>query len=106
MSAQRYLRLIGATVLVSGCGTMDSLHYVKGQAPSSSACEVVVSESGGTHVKAQDTVSGSFAVSYTAGGPFPSKVDVAAYCNGIKVKELKGISPRSAGDTDLGTLAP
>ena len=93
-------------VLIPGCGTMDSLHYVKGQAPSSSNCEVVVSESGGTHVKAKDNVSGSFAVSYTAGGPFPSKVDVAAYCNGVKVKELKGISPRSAGDTDLGRLAP
>jgi hypothetical protein len=51
-------------------------------------------------------VTGSFSVSYVASGPFPSKVDVAAYCNGAKVKELKGISPRSTGDTNLGKLAP
>ena len=107
MSAVRYLSVACVLALASGCiGTMDSLHAVKGEAPSAGNCEIAATEAGGARLVEKRKVSGVFSVSYTAGGPFPPKVDVAAYCNGAKVRELKGISPRSEGDTDLGKLAP
>jgi hypothetical protein len=107
MTAARYLTSIGFLALASACvGTIDSLHYVQGEAPSSAGCEVLVSEAGSSHEKAREKVSGSFRVGYTAGGPFPSDVDIAAYCDGVKVKELKGVSPRQVGNTNLGKLAP
>ena len=85
---------------------MDSLHAVTGEAPDGSNCEVTVTEPDSARVSRKAKVSGAFSVSYMASGPFPSKVDVTAYCDGVKVKEMKGISPRNAGDTDLGKLAP
>ena len=85
---------------------MDSLHTVKGEAPSARDCEVTVAETDSGRVSAREKVQGVFSVSYMASGPFPSKVDVAAYCNGTKVKELKGISPRAVGEANLGKLAP
>jgi hypothetical protein len=33
-------------------------------------------------------------------------MDIAAYCDGTKVKELKAVAPRQAEEVDLGTLAP
>jgi hypothetical protein len=93
---------------MAGCvGTADSLHVVKGEAPEVGDCEVTVTEAGDTHRLTSQKVRGAFAVDYTLGGPFPRKVDIAAYCNGIKVKELKNISPRGEGrDADLGKFAP
>ena len=107
MSAPRYLSVVLILPLMYGCiGTIDSLHAVRGEAPSAGNCEVTVAENDGARLVEREKVSGAFSVRYMASGPFPAKVDVAAYCNGIKVKELKGISPRTAGDIDLGKLAP
>src|SRR5882762_574941 len=106
MTAERYLGLVALMILAPGCGTMDSLHYVTGEAPRSAHCEILVSEVGDSYEKAKEKVSGSFKVGYIASGPFPSRVNVAAFCDGAKVKELKGISPRRVGNTDLGKLAP
>jgi hypothetical protein len=53
----------------------------------------------------KEKVQGQFSVRYIASGPFPPKVDIAAYCNGLKVKELKAVSAR-ANEIDLGKLAP
>ena len=93
--------------LTSGCvGTMDSLHAVKGQAPQTPGCDVAVSEAGTGRLIRKEKVHGNFSVDYTAGGPFPPKVDIAAYCNGTKVKELKAVAPRTVGEIDLGKLAP
>ena len=105
MTAEQYLGLAALLILAPGCGTMDSLHYVTGEAPRAANCEVLITEVDDAYEK-KEQVSGSFKVSYIASGPFPSRVDVAAYCDGMKVKELKGISPRRVGDTDLGKLAP
>jgi hypothetical protein len=107
MSGVRYLSVAAVLASASSCiGTMDSLHAVKGEAPSAGNCEITVTEADGSRVVEKEKVSGVFSVSYMASGPFPPKVDVAASCNGVKVRELKGISPRNAGDTDLGKLAP
>ncbi len=107
MDAARAVSIVVVLSLAPGCvGTMDSLHEVKGEAPVARDCEVTVTEASDARVRAREKVSGTFSVSYMASGPFPSKVDVAAYCGGVKVKEVKGISPRSMGDTDLGKLAP
>jgi hypothetical protein len=107
MNAARILSIVAVLGLASGCiGTMDSLHAVKGEAPVARDCEVTVAEADSGRVSAREKVSGAFSVSYMASGPFPPKVDVAAYCNGAKVKEMKGISPRHVGDTNLGKLAP
>ena len=84
---------------------MDSLHAVRGEAPAGANCEITVTERDSARVR-KEKVSGAFSVSYTSSGPFPPQVDVTAYCDGVKVKEMKGISPRNAGDTDLGKLAP
>jgi len=107
MDAARILSIVAVLGLASGCiGTMDSLHAVKGEAPVSRDCEVTVAETQSGRLSAKEKVSGVFSVAYMASGPFPPKVDVAAYCNGAKVKEMKGISPRDVGDTNLGKLAP
>ena len=107
MDAPRIASVALILAVASGCiGTMDSLHAVKGEAPAGSNCEVTVTEPDSARVSRQEKVSGTFSVSYIASGPFPPKVDVAAYCDGVKVKEMKGISPRNVGDTDLGKLAP
>ena len=107
MGAPRIPGVVAMLALASGCaGTVDSLHAVRGEAPLGGNCEVTVTEPDSARVSRKEKVSGAFSVSYTASGPFPPKVDVTAYCDGIKVKELKGISPRNVGDTDLGKLAP
>ena len=107
MDAPRIPGVLVILALASGCvGTMDSLHAVTGEAPAARKCEVTVTEPNTARVSAREKVSGAFSVSYMASGPFPPKVDVTAYCDGVKVKEMKGISPRSMGDTDLGKLAP
>jgi hypothetical protein len=107
MSAVRYLGVASTLALASGCiGTVDSLHYVSGEAPSAANCEVSISEAGGARQLKSEKVRGAFRVSYIASGPFPPRVDVAAYCDGTKVKEAKGVSPRNVGDTDFGKLAP
>ena len=85
---------------------MDSLHTVNGEAPPASNCEVTVTEADVARVNRKQKVAGAFSVTYMASGPFPPKVDVTAYCDGVKVKEVKGISPRNVGDTNLGKLAP
>jgi hypothetical protein len=107
MSTALKLSTVTVVVLVCGCvGTIDTLHSVKGEAPAVRDCEITVTESHSSRVIEKERVSGAFSVTYMASGPFPPKVDVAAYCNGVKVKEMKGISPRNTGDTNLGTLAP
>jgi hypothetical protein len=106
MTAVRCLGLAALLMLASGCMPVDSLHYVTGEAPQSSNCEILVSEIDDSYEKTREKVSGPFRLSYVASGPFPSRVNVAAYCDGTKVKELKGISPRRVGNTDLGKLAP
>ena len=94
-------------MLAACVGTADSLHVVRGEAPEAGDCEVAITEAGNPHRVAREKVQGSFAVDYTLGGPFPRNgVDIAAYCNGVKVKELKGVSPRGTGDANLGKLAP
>jgi hypothetical protein len=54
----------------------------------------------------QEKVQGKFSVRYVASGPFPPKVDIAAHCNGVKVKEVKAVGARSANEIELGKLAP
>jgi len=92
-------------LLLTGCvGTMDSLHYVVGEAPGNAQCEVRLTEAGTAESIRKETVQGKFRISFTASGPFPSRVDVAAYCDGIKVKELKAVAPRKMDTIDLGEL--
>lgn len=94
-------------LLTSACvGTMDSLHSIKGQAPEDGSCEVTITTAYEPPLVSVRKVRGDFSLGYTAGGPFPPRVDVAAYCNGVKVKERRAIDPRRMGDIDLGTLAP
>jgi hypothetical protein len=101
------ITLLGLLTVLGGCvGTMDSLHTVEGVAPDNGSCRVVVSETDSTRVVSSDDVRGRFTVSYTAGGPFPPKVDIAGVCNGKTVKQLKAVAPRTMGVVDLGTLAP
>jgi hypothetical protein len=50
-------------------------------------------------------VTGRFSLDYNAGGLFP-RVDVAAYCGGAKVKELKNLALGSEREVDLGKLEP
>jgi hypothetical protein len=95
--------LINLTACV---GTMDSLHSVEGLAPDDGSCRVVISEAGTSRVVRSEHVRGKFSVSYSAGGPFPPRVDIAGVCNGKAVKQLKAVAPRTIGVADLGTLAP
>jgi hypothetical protein len=107
VDGRRYIGAIGILAVTSACvGTADSLHFVRGEAPAVGGCEVTVTEAGRPDRLTREAVQGPFAVSYTLGGPFPRKVDVVAYCNGVKVKELKSISPRGTGDAELGKIAP
>jgi hypothetical protein len=90
-----------------GCvGTMDSVHTVEGEAPADARCEVRVLRSGTSEVIKQQAVSGRFSISYLASGPAPGKVDVTAYCNGSKVREVPAFAPRGMEVIDLGVLAP
>ena len=102
--------LIAAMVVVAtllGCvGTVDSLHMVQGEAPATDACEVVISKVGTTDVIAKESVRGNFSITYAASGPISSSVDISAACFGATVKELRGVSPRSTGNVQLGKLAP
>src|SRR5262245_15504570 len=100
MTAARYPKSLWICVVACGCvGTMDSLHAVKGEAPHSGSCDISVvdTETGG--LLAFREVAGTFSVTYTAGGYVP-RVDVLAYCNNAKVRDLKAVSPRSVGDID------
>jgi hypothetical protein len=103
------ITLLGAVSIInlSACvGTMDSLHSVEGLAPDDGSCRVVVSEAGTSRVVSSESVRGKFSTSYTAGGPFPPKVDIAGVCNGKTVKQLRAVAPRATGVANLGTLAP
>ena len=106
MNLKRYLGVLGVFIFVSGCvGTLDSLHVVKGEAPLSDNCEVIVTDPLTAGVIANEKVAGIFSVVYVSGGVLP-EVDVTAYCNGAKVRALKAVAPRNVGDIDLGKLAP
>jgi hypothetical protein len=85
---------------------MDSLHFVKGEAPQGQSCEVAITEARTGRPMEREKVPGKFSLSYTASGPFPPNVDIAAYCNERKVKELRGIGARNLNEIDLGKLAP
>jgi hypothetical protein len=106
VNARWYASVVAVGALAACVGTADSLHVVRGEAPEAGDCEVAVTEAGNAHRLAREKVRGTFAVDYTLGGPFPRNVDIAAYCNGVKVKELRSVSPRGVGDADLGKLAP
>jgi hypothetical protein len=54
----------------------------------------------------RDAVIGRFSLDYNAARLFPPRVDVAAYCGGTKVKELKNLAPGSEREVDLGKLEP
>jgi hypothetical protein len=104
------VKRLGAALLlacVSACiGTMDSLHFVKGETPPGQTCEVTVTEAATGRPMEKEQVQGKFSVKYMASGPFPPKVDVSAYCNGVKVKEVKAVVARGANEIDIGKLAP
>ena len=108
MSLRSHPIILGFTVAaLFGCvGTVDSVHSVQGDAPGSGECNVTVTKGDSSNVIASETVRESFSVYYGAAGPFPSSVDITARCNGVIVKELKAVSPRSSGNIQLGTLAP
>ena len=90
--------------LVSGC---DSLHFIRGQAPEDGGCEITTTAEYTPPISQTQKVRGNFSISHVAGGPFPPPLDIVAYCNGTKVKELKNISPRQMGrDIELGKIAP
>lgn len=101
-----WLCAVSFVALLVGCvGTVDSLHSVEGEAPNNAECEVKVTTTGTSKVLAQDKVRGKFSVVYVASGPSPSNVDIAANCNGVKVRELNGVAPRPNATIDLGKLA-
>lgn len=91
-------------VIASGC---HSVHLIKGHAPEDGSCEVVKTVAFAPPSVSRQTVRGDFAITHIAGGLFPPSVDIVAYCNGVKVKELKGVAPLRAGkEIDLGNVAP
>ena len=106
MRMTRAVALVTAGTLGGCIGTIDTLHYVEGTAPSDRTCEVKVSESRDSYVLAKETVQGTFSVTYMASGPFPSRVNIAAYCGGAKIKELTRIAPRDHDTINLGHLSP
>ena len=92
---------------LAGCvGTIDSLHTVEGEAPTNASCEVRITEAGTPRLVKKQEVEGKFSVTYVASGPFPSEIDVTAFCGGAKVKEVKNVSPRREGTVSLGIIAP
>jgi hypothetical protein len=54
----------------------------------------------------KEKVEGKFSVRYIASGPFPPRIDIAANCDGVRVKELRAVRAGDANEIDLGTLAP
>jgi hypothetical protein len=83
----------------------DSLHYIRGEAPLGGDCEIRMSEVSEPSRIRTERVQGTFAVRHiAAGGPLAPDVKVAAYCDGIKVRE-ETLTPTD-GDIQLGTLAP
>ena len=105
-SMNRFFTALLVAPLAACVGTMDSLHAVNGKAPKDGTCEVRITETSTSRLVKTERVRGIFSVSYQASGPFPATVDIAAYCAGAKVRELKAISARNAGDINLGKIAP
>ena|SRR5260221_10699010 len=102
---RKHQRSIGTAALVAMLSACDSLHHIKGEAPAGRDCEVVTTTAYSPPVVHTQKVQGKFSLDYTAGGvPFAPRVNIAAYCDGIKVRELT-VSP-TLKDTDLGILAP
>ena len=100
------LAVVFLSVLVTGCvGTMDALHAVEGETVANDLCEVKVTEASSGRLVENVQVRGKFSVTYVASGPFPPTVDVAAFCGGNKVREVKGVGPRD-GTVNLGKIAP
>ena len=95
-----------ATPFAACVGTTDSLHTVEGDAPANASCEVRITEAGTSRLIKEEGVQGKFSVTYMTSGPFPSEIDIAAFCGGAKVREVKNVSPRQAGAVSLGTIAP
>ena len=95
-------------VLAAACATTttDFPYRVSGETPQAANCEVVVAESATGRVLRRDAVIGRFSLDYNAAKLFPPRVDVAAYCGGAKVKELKNLAPASERQVDLGKLEP
>ena len=85
---------------------MDSIHTIKGDAPELRTCDVTVTEAGSARLLRKEQVRGAFSFEFVSAGPLPPKLDIAAYCDGTKVKEVRDIAPRTAGEIDLGKLAP
>jgi hypothetical protein len=85
---------------------MDSIHFVKGEAPQGQSCEIAITEARTGRPMEREKVQGNFSVKYIASGPFPPRIDIAAYCNERKVKELKNIRAGHLNEIDLGKLAP
>ena len=93
-------------VLAAACATTttDFPYRVNGEAPQAATCEVVVAESSTGRVLRRDGVIGRFSLDYNAARLFPPRVDIAAYCGGTKVKELKDLAPGSEREVNLGKL--
>jgi hypothetical protein len=98
--------LVAALAAACAGPTTDFPYRVNGETPQAVSCEVVVAESATGRVLRRDAVIGRFSLAYNAARLFPPRVDVAAYCGGAKVKELKNLAPGSEPEVDLGKLEP
>src|SRR6266850_6281578 len=103
---RRLITLFVLSPLAACLGTIESLHVVKGEAPQGANCEILISEARSGRVTDVEKVQGSFRVQYVASGPFPPKLNIAAYCDQQKIKELKNVAARGLNEIDLGKLAP
>jgi hypothetical protein len=108
MSPMARLSALLVPLLAAACATKttDFPYRVNGETPQAATCEVVVAESATGRVLRRDAVVGRFSLDYNAARLFPPRVDVAAYCGGTKVKELKNLAPGSEPEVDLGKLEP
>ncbi|HEY1286819.1 MAG TPA: hypothetical protein VGF58_00730 [Burkholderiales bacterium] len=97
--------LLVAVLAACATTTANFPYRVNGETPQAASCEVVVAESATGRVLQRTAVTGRFSLDYNAGGLFP-RVDVAAYCGGAKVKELKNLALGSEREVDLGKLEP
>jgi hypothetical protein len=83
---------------------MDSLHLIEGHAPPNEVCKVEIISTATGQIKRTEFVRGTFRVGYVAGGPAPSTVDIAVWCNDKSVRHLRSVNPRSTGSISLGEL--
>jgi hypothetical protein len=70
------------------------------------SCEVSTTTAYDPPAIRTEKVRGKFKIGHTGAGLFAPRFDVVAFCDGVKVKELKNLFPLYVGDVDLGTLAP